>query len=93
MLVGKLTVYISQRDQYIYNAFHGLPLKILFHMSPMYNKSLSELLQAAMYYEEALWWVDLVKEQPMPLVRVFNVRTAAALCPNYFDCQRPFFCK
>ena len=92
-LGGRLGAHISQRDQYICNAFlHGLPPKLLLHMGPMHNKSSSELLQAAMYYEQAFRRIDFVQEPPMPPVRVFNVGTAGASRPNYLNRQRPFFC-
>ena len=57
----------------------------------MYNKSSFELLQAAIYYQEAFQRIESVQELPMPLIRVFNVGTAGASCPNYLNRQRPFF--
>ena len=64
-LVERLGVHISQRDQYICNAFlHGLPPKLLLHIGPMHNKSSSELLQAVIYYEEAFEGLNLYKSRP-----------------------------
>ena len=72
-LIGKLNVHVSQREQYTCNAFlNGLPTKILMQMGPMQDKTASEMLQAAMFFEEIEKKANLERQFDIPPRRVFH---------------------
>ena len=67
--------YRKETNTFVMFFFMDYPLNYCFIWAQCTMNPPFELLQVAMYYEEAFRRIDSVQEPPMPPVRVFNVGT------------------